>query len=125
MNTAAYSQYVIIDVRANGGGILQMGRFLASYFFAAGDEKFYLNGFYKDRTHDEQEWTYSFVPGRRNVNGKVFILISPNTGSAAEGFAYAMQKMHRATIIGEASAGAGIAGSYIPLKNNLVAFFIS
>lgn len=122
MNMAALSKYVILDVRANGGGSGEMGRFLASYFFAAGDEKFYLNGFYKDRTQDEQEWTYSYVPGKRNISAKVYILVSPNTGSAAEGFAYAMQQLHRATIVGETSAGAGIAGSYLPLKNNLVVF---
>jgi hypothetical protein len=122
MNLVAYSRYVIIDVRTNGGGSGQMGRFLASYFFTAGDEKYYLNGFYKDRSQDEQEWTYAYVPGKRNTSAKVFILISSNTGSAAEGFAYAMQQMHRATIVGEPSAGAGIAGSFLPLKSNLVVF---
>ena len=122
MNMAAYSKYVILDVRTNGGGSGQMGRFLASYFYNAGEEQFYLNGFYKDRSMDEQEWTYAYVPGKRNPVAKVYILISPNTGSAAEGFAYAMQKLHRATIVGEASAGAGIAGSFQPLKHNLVVF---
>jgi hypothetical protein len=122
MNMAAYSKYVILDVRANGGGSGQMGRFLASYFYNAGDEQFYLNGFYKNRLRDEQEWTYAYVPGKRNPAAKVYILIGPGTGSAAEGFAYAMQKLHRATIVGEASAGAGIAGSFKPLKDNLVVF---
>ncbi|WCT14371.1 S41 family peptidase [Mucilaginibacter jinjuensis] len=122
MNMAAYSKYIIVDIRANGGGSGQMGRFLASYFYNAGDEQFYLNGFYKDRSRDEQEWTYAYVPGKRNPAAKVYILIGPGTGSAAEGFAYAMQKLHRATVVGEASAGAGIAGSFVPLKDNLIVF---
>lgn len=122
MNLTAYSKYVILDIRSNPGGSGEMGRFLASYFYEAGNEQFYLNGFFKDRTRDVQEWTYSFVPGKRNPHAKVYILVGRGTGSAAEGFAYAMQKLNRATIVGDTTAGAGIAGTYVPLGNNLVVF---
>lgn len=122
MNMAAYSKYVILDIRHNPGGTGHMGRFIASYFYPAGNEKFYLNGFYKDRARDEQEWTYSYVPGKRNPKAKVFILVGPGTGSASEGLAYAMQKLGRATIVGDTTAGAGIAGTFVPLKRNLIAF---
>lgn len=122
MTLSAYSENVILDIRQNPGGSGHMGRFIASYFFRTGDERFYLNGFHKDRSQDDQEWTYSFVPGRRNPDAKVYILIGPGTGSASEGLAYALQKMGRATIVGHPSAGAGIAGSMVPLKNGLSAF---
>jgi len=122
MNMAAHSKYVILDIRHNPGGTGHMGRFLASYFYNTGNEKFYLNGFYKDRKMDEQEWTYSYVPGKRNPDAKVYILVGPGTGSASEGFAYAMQKLGRATIVGDTTAGAGIAGTFVPLKSNLIAF---
>lgn len=122
MTLSAHSKYVILDIRQNPGGTGHMGRFIASYFLPTGDERFYLNGFHKDRSMDDQEWTYSFVPGRRNPEAKVYILIGPDTGSASEGLAYAMQKMGRATIVGHPSAGAGIAGSSVPLKNGLSAF---
>ncbi|MEH6305499.1 S41 family peptidase [Olivibacter sp. CPCC 100613] len=122
MNMAAHSQYVILDIRHNPGGTGHMGRFIASYFYSAGNEKFYLNGFHKNRALDEQEWTYSFVPGRRNPKAKVYILVGPGTASASEGLAYAMQKLGRATIVGDTTAGAGIAGSFVPLKRNLIAF---
>ena len=122
MNMAAYSRSVILDIRSNGGGTGQMGRFLASYFYEAGQEQYYLNGFYKDRSHDEQEWTYSYVPGKRLPNAKVYILVGRGTGSAAEGFAYAMQKLKRATIVGDTTAGAGIAGTFMALKSNLLVF---
>lgn len=122
MTLSAHSKYVILDIRKNPGGSGHMGRFIASYFFRTGQERFYLNGFHKDRSMDEQEWTYSFVPGRRNPDAKVYILVGPGTGSASEGLAYAMQKMGRATIVGHPSAGAGIAGSMVPLKNGLSAF---
>ncbi|WP_255501620.1 S41 family peptidase [Olivibacter sp. SDN3] len=122
MNMAAHSKYVILDIRHNPGGTGHMGRFIASYFYKPGNEKFYLNGFHKDRKLDEQEWTYSFVPGRRNPDAKVYILVGPGTASASEGLAYAMQKLGRATIVGDTTAGAGIAGSFVPLKRNLIAF---
>jgi len=122
MNMASHSKHVILDIRHNPGGTGHMGRFIASYFYHPGEEKFYLNGFYKDRKMDEQEWTYSYVPGRRNPDAKVYILVGPGTGSASEGLAFAMQKLGRATIVGDTTAGAGIAGTFIPLKNNLIAF---
>ncbi len=122
MNMAAYCKNIIIDVRNNPGGTGHMGRFLASYFYNAGNEQYYLNGFYKDRSHDEQEWTYSFVPGKRMPDAKLYILVNGGTASASEGFAYAMQKLRRGIIVGDTTAGAGIAGSFIPLKNNLIVF---
>ncbi|MES2428585.1 MAG: S41 family peptidase [Bacteroidota bacterium] len=122
MGMAAYSKYIILDVRHNPGGTGQMGRFLASYFYSPGREQFYLNGFYKDRKRDEQEWTYAYTPGRHMPDAKVYILTGRGTGSASEGFAYAMQKLKRATIVGDTSAGAGIAGGNVQLGHNLQAF---
>jgi C-terminal processing protease CtpA/Prc len=122
MGMAAYSNYVILDVRHNPGGTGQMGRFLASYFYNPGREQFYLNGFYKDRKRDEQEWTYAYTPGKHMPDAKVYILTGRGTGSASEGFAYAMQKLKRATIVGDTSAGAGIAGGNVQLGHNLQAF---
>jgi retinol-binding protein 3 len=122
MNMAAYSKNIIIDIRDNGGGTGMMGRFLAGYFFNAGDERYYLHGYHKDRTKDIQEWTYPFVPGKRMPDSKLYILVNKHTASATEGFAFALQKMQRATIVGDTTAGAGIAGSMIPLKENLVVF---
>ncbi|MBW8685297.1 S41 family peptidase [Chitinophaga rhizophila] len=122
MNMAAYSKNIIIDIRDNGGGTGMMGRFLAGYFFHAGDERYYLHGYHKDRSKDIQEWTYPFVPGKRMPDSKLYILVNKHTASATEGFAFALQKMHRATIVGDTTAGAGIAGTMIPLQENLVVF---
>ncbi|MFD2148272.1 S41 family peptidase [Mucilaginibacter antarcticus] len=55
-------------------------------------------------------------------DAKVYILTGRGTGSASEGFAYAMQKLNRATIVGDTSAGAGIAGGNVQLGSNLQAF---
>ncbi|MEX3816292.1 S41 family peptidase [Paraburkholderia sp. BR13439] len=122
MNGTATARSVIIDVRDNPGGSGTVGRLLASYFYNVGEEKFYLNGFYKDRSQDEQEWTYAYVPGRRNPNAKLYILVNSHTASAAEGFAFAMQNLKRAVIVGQRTDGAGIAGGFVPLGHGLYMF---
>lgn len=111
MHLASHSHYVIIDLRDNGGGTGTIGRMLASYFYEPGDEQYYLYGFQKDRSEDQQEWTYAYAPGRHMPEAKLYILVNHRTASATEGFAYAMQNLKRATIVGETTAGAGIAGN--------------
>lgn len=122
MNLASQAKYVIIDLRGNPGGNGEVGRFLASYFYPDGEEKYYLYGFEKDREHNQQEWTYAFVPGPRLPDAKLYILVNKKTASATEGFAYAMQQLKRATIVGQTTAGAGIAGDFRPLPNKMTVF---
>ncbi len=122
MGMASLAKYVIIDLRGNPGGSGEVGRFLASYFYPDGEEKYYLYGFEKDRERNQQEWTYAYVPGTRLPDAKLYILVDKHTGSATEGFAYAMQQLKRATIIGQTTAGAGIAGTLVPLPNKMTVF---
>ncbi len=121
MNMATYSKYIIIDLRGNPGGSGNMGHFLASYFFEPGEEAFYLDGFEKQRKNI-QEHTYGYVPGKRLTKSKLFIIADQNTASASEGFAFAMQKLHKATIVGVTTAGAGIAGQFVDLQGSLKMF---
>jgi hypothetical protein len=121
MNMAAYSRYVIIDIRGNGGGAGGMGHFLASYFFEPGTEKLYLDAFTRT-TKNIQEFTYGYVPGKRLTHTKLYILIDNNTASASEGFAFAMQKFKKATIVGTTSAGAGIAGMFLEVGDRFEMF---
>ncbi len=122
MGMASQAKYVIIDLRGNPGGNGEVGRFLASYFYPDGEEKYYLYGFQKDREHTQQEWTYAYVPGQRLPDAKVYILVNNKTASATEGFAYAMQQLKRATIVGQTTAGAGIAGDFRPLPAKMTIF---
>lgn len=122
MALASGSRHIIIDVRRNGGGSGAIGRFLASYFYRTGDDQYYLYGFRKDKQSGVQEWTLPFVPGKTVPDAKLYILTGNSTGSAAEGFAFAMQQLKRGIVIGDTTAGAGIAGSMQPLKSNLMLF---
>lgn len=59
---------------------------------------------------------------RRLADARVFVLTSGLTGSAAEHFALAMKHSRRATLIGEATAGANHFGGIEPIGGGLAAF---
>jgi retinol-binding protein 3 len=118
----ANSDAVIIDLRYNSGGVPGIGLLISSYFF---DRPVHLHSIEwreVDGLRLEQFWTQPFVPGRRLVHQPLFILTSDRTISAAESFAYSLQAVGRAQIVGEVSAGGGHAGGEIRIAENFVAF---
>ncbi|MBN1149773.1 S41 family peptidase [candidate division WOR-3 bacterium] len=103
MNFLSNTDALILDLRDNGGGEASMIQLLASYFF---DIPKNINDFYY-RIDDvyEQSWTYSFVPGSKMTETPVYILTSSYTFSAAEEFTYDLQKLERASIVGDTTGG--------------------
>lgn len=104
MTILAQSPALIIDLRSNSGGMGDTARLLMSYLF---DDVREVSGVY-NRPSDTytRSYTAATVPGRRYGGVRpVYILISRRTFSAAENFAYDLQAMGRATIVGEATAG--------------------
>jgi hypothetical protein len=104
MSLLAQSPALIIDLRHNGGGMDEAVSMLAAYLLDGSAE---LSGIY-DRPSGQLSRTFtpSWVPGRRFGPDKpVYILISRRTFSAAEAFAYDMQAMKRAVVVGERSGG--------------------
>jgi len=103
LNFLAFCNALIIDLRENSGGQPSMSQLICSYFF---DKPQHLNSIYH-RKGDiiEQLWTRAHVEGPRLTDTPVFVLVSKATVSAAEGFAYALKYLKRATIIGEKTRG--------------------
>ena len=103
MQFLAGTDAMIIDLRDNGGGYSSMVSLLASYFFA---EPVHLSDISGRNAEDlRQNWTYAFLPGPRYLDKPVYILSGPRTFSAAEAFAYDLQALKRAKIIGETTRG--------------------
>lgn len=98
----------ILDLRNNGGGTFWMQQLLASYFFDS--KPVHLNDYFWRSSGLRQVWTLPYVPGKRMPNVDLYILIGKGTVSAPEGFAYAMQNLKRATLVGSVTPGAALAG---------------
>ncbi len=95
---------LILDLRRNGGGDPESGRFLCSYFFGA--EPVHLNTLVnRELNQVEESWTLREVPGRRYLDKPVFVLTSSKTFSAGEEFAYDLQCLGRAKTVGATTGG--------------------
>ncbi|HEX7842047.1 MAG TPA: S41 family peptidase [Kofleriaceae bacterium] len=105
MSLLADTGALIIDLRSNGGGWPAAVALLISYLFPA-EEEHHLHDIYSrfdGITH--QHWTSIEVSGKRYIGKPVYVLTSTHTFSAAEGFAYDVQALRRATIVGEVTGG--------------------
>lgn len=103
MTLVADCDALIIDLRDNPGGDPIMVAFMSSYFFS---QPVHLSDIYEGRSRALVEsWTLPFVPGPRFVGKPIFVLTSPRTFSGAEEFAYDLQMLKRAVVVGEASGG--------------------
>jgi hypothetical protein len=104
MNFLAGTRALIVDLRENSGGKPDMVALVASYLF---DRRTHLNNLWTRHTGTTQAfWTRDSIAGRRFGDDKpVYVLTSAHTFSAAEEFAYDLQALKRATIVGETTAG--------------------
>jgi hypothetical protein len=103
MNFLAHADAIIIDLRSNHGGDPTMIQLISSYFF---DEPTHLNSFQiRGKSQVDQKWTLPHIPGPKLVHTPLFLLTGWYTYSAAEEFAYNLQALKRATIIGQKTGG--------------------
>lgn len=98
---------LIIDLRKNNGGAMEMGQFISSYLFYNKDLPLYKYYYYESgrKKMDREMWLLPSVPGKRLADIDVYILTSGITFSAAEWMSYSLQNLKRVTIVGEQTAG--------------------
>jgi C-terminal processing protease CtpA/Prc len=122
MTFLANTSGLIIDIRKNLGGSPHMVSFLSSYLLEPTPTL--LNSLYW-RKHDDthQFWSLPYVPGKRFGGTKpLYILTSRHTFSAAEEFAYNLQAIGRATVVGECTAGGAHPGQMHTINSHFEVF---
>ena len=114
------SDALIIDLRANMGGDTAGVTELISHFFAYGDQRQLTSIYFRPEDRTQQYWTNQAVQTR--YEKPIYLLTSPFTFSAGEAFAYDMQALERATLIGEVTGGGANPGGPVPLAHGFAAF---
>jgi hypothetical protein len=104
----ANADALIVDVRNCRGGSTHTMPLFAGYFFASPVSLFDME--FRGDGVTERYWTLPWLPGKRLAEVPMYILTSGYTFSGAEGFAYRLQVLERATIVGERTAGGANAG---------------
>jgi len=101
---------LVLDLRANGGGLVEEARLVASIFIPRGTIVTT-----RGRTQPRQRLTAAGDAISTSI--PVVVLVDANTASASEIVAAALQDDHRATIVGKHTFGKGVFQEEEPLAN--------
>ena len=104
---------IILDLRSNGGGILQEAVKIVNLFEPRGVEVVSQRGKIK-----EKNFTYTTVNTPLEPNLPLVVLVNGHSASASEIVAGALQDLDRAVIIGQRSYGKGLVQQTFPLPYN-------
>jgi carboxyl-terminal processing protease len=101
---------IVLDLRANGGGLVEEARQIASIFVATGT-------IVSTRGRTQPSETLSATGGAISASIPVVVLVDANTASAAEIVTAALQDHHRAVVVGTHTFGKGVFQQEEPLSN--------
>ena len=101
---------IVFDLRANGGGLVEEARLIASIFIPSG-----VIVTTRGRSQPTQVISASGDAIRTSI--PLVVLVDSNTASASEIVAAALQDHHRATIVGTHTFGKGVFQEEEPLAN--------
>lgn len=111
LNKQGMKKKLIIDLRGNGGGLLNAATDIADQFLD--DKKLIV--YTKGRSRPRQEIVSK--PSGYCIDFKVVLLIDELSASASEILAGALQDNDRATVIGRRSFGKGLVQEQVPLPD--------
>ncbi len=100
---------IILDLRSNGGGLLNEAIDVASIFIPSGEIVSTKGLHSPEQVYDATGGAYANVP--------LYVLTDPYTASASEIVSGALQDDKRATLVGETTFGKGLVQSLEPLSN--------
>jgi carboxyl-terminal processing protease len=105
-----HARGIVLDLRANGGGLVDEARLIASIFVEQGT-------IVSTRGRTQPSVTLSATGGAISPSIPVVVLVDSNTASAAEIVTAALQDHHRATVVGTHTFGKGVFQEEEPLSN--------
>ncbi len=101
---------IVLDLRANGGGLVEEARLIASIFVEKGT-------IVSTRGRTQPSETLSAEGDAIKPAFPMVVLVDANTASAAEIVTAALQDHHRATVVGTHTFGKGVFQEEEPLSN--------
>jgi carboxyl-terminal processing protease len=101
---------IVLDLRANGGGLVDEARLIASVFIEKGT-------IVSTRGRTQPSETLTAAGDAISPSIPVVVLVDANTASAAEIVTAALQDHHRATVVGTHTFGKGVFQEEEPLAN--------
>ena len=122
MTFLAQSQALIIDLRHNRGGSPAMVALLCSYLLPAYPPVHLNTLCWRPDDTTRQWWTTAHLPAPRYEAKPTYILTSGETFSAAEEFAYNLQVLKRAIVVGEHTPGGANPGQGYRLSTHFWMF---
>ncbi|HEX8660443.1 MAG TPA: S41 family peptidase [Brevundimonas sp.] len=122
MRFAEGAKGLILDLRYNNGGVLEMAQFLMSYLYPAGKEQEFFDYNYNDHgvRVERSQWNLAAVPGQRLADIPVVVLTGSTSFSSAEWMAFSLQRLGRATVIGERTAGGAHPVTRVPIDDRFM-----
>lgn len=102
---------LILDLRNNGGGLIDEAVKIMGYFVPKGTEIVSTRG-----KHGQASFTYNTTVDPVFPDMKVAVLVNSNSASASEILAGAMQDLDRGLIIGERTFGKGLVQNIRPVS---------
>ena len=106
-------QQMILDLRNNGGGILEQAAEVANIFIAQQDTLVYTKG-----KNKQTEQSFIASPSKGNENFSVIVLINRGSASGSEIVAGAIQDFDRGLVVGETSFGKGLVQRQVGLSDD-------
>jgi carboxyl-terminal processing protease len=101
---------IVLDLRANGGGLVEEARLIASIFIAKGT-------IVSTRGRKQPSETFSATGHAISAAIPVVVLVDGSTASASEIVAAALRDHRRATVVGTHTFGKGVFQEEEPLSN--------
>ncbi|NEP61777.1 MAG: S41 family peptidase [Symploca sp. SIO2G7] len=122
MTFLAHTEGLIIDLRHNRGGSPDMVALLCSYLLPAYPAVHLSDIRWPTEQRVQQSWTVPYVGGPRYLDRPIYLLIGPETATAAEELAYTLKQLNRVTLLGETTAGRANPGIGQRLHNHFWMF---